>query len=96
MAFFLFRRGGAARSSAPSPTPCRPLWKLSPFFNVLAMIATAFGVAASLGLGALQINGGLLRVFGMPIGVGWQVGIITVTTVLFLGSALTGVARGIK
>ena len=69
---------------------------LSPLFNVLAVIATAFGVAASLGIGALQINSGLHAVFGFPVGVASQLGIIAVTTVLFLGSAVTGVTRGIK
>ena len=41
---------------------------LGPMVNVLAVIATAFGVAASLGMGALQINSGLATVVGMPVG----------------------------
>jgi len=59
-------------------------------------MATAFGVAASLGMGALQINSGLSAVAGVPVGPAWQVGIIVFTTVLFLASAVTGVTRGIK
>jgi glycine betaine transporter len=53
-------------------------------------------VAASLGIGALQINAGLARVFGVPVNAGVQLSIIGVTTLLFLTSALTGVDRGIK
>jgi glycine betaine transporter len=64
--------------------------------DLFAIVATAFGVATSLGLGALQINGGLNKVFGLPIGIASQIGIIAVTTVLFLGSALSGIERGIK
>jgi glycine betaine transporter len=69
---------------------------LGPAVNVLAVIATAFGVAASLGMGALQINSGLHTVFGLPVSGASQVGIIVVTTALFLASAVTGVTRGIK
>lgn len=70
--------------------------RLSPLFNVLAVVATAFGVAASLGMGASQINSGLNAVFGVPIGNLAKVLIIVVTTVLFITSALSGVERGIK
>lgn len=97
IAFFTFRRGRAALiSSATESLPWRGVRVLSPLFNVLAVIATAFGVAASLGIGALQINSGLNAVFGMPVGTLPQMLIIAVTTALFLGSALTGVTRGIK
>ncbi len=64
--------------------------------DVLAILATAFGVATSLGLGALQINSGLAEVAGVPVGTGSQVVIIVVTTALFLASAMSGLERGIK
>ena len=59
-------------------------------------MATAFGVAASLGIGAAQINSGLHSVFGLPMGNAWQAGIILVVTLLFMASAVSGVERGIK
>jgi glycine betaine transporter len=97
MAFFQFRRGGAALvSTSTQALPWRLVQRLSGVFNVLAIIATAFGVAASLGIGALQINSGLHTVFGLPINHESQLVIIVVTTALFLGSAVTGVERGIK
>lgn len=97
IAFFQFRRGGAALVSvATEALPWRWIGRLSVLFNVLAVVATAFGVAASLGIGALQINSGLNAVFGVPVGIPSQLAIIAVTTALFLGSALTGVDRGIK
>jgi glycine betaine transporter len=65
-------------------------------FNGLAVVATAFGVAASLGMGALQINSGLQAVFGVPVDKTWQVGIIVVTTAIFVASAVSGVEKGVK
>ncbi|MEJ7929366.1 BCCT family transporter [Ramlibacter sp. AN1015] len=97
IAFFQFRRGGSALvSTSVRSLPWKPLALLGPLANVLAVIATAFGVAASLGMGALQINSGLNAFAGLPIGSASQVGIIVVTTVLFIASAVTGVTRGIK
>ncbi|MBU4542037.1 MAG: BCCT family transporter [Firmicutes bacterium] len=64
--------------------------------DILALILTVIGVATSLGMGALQINGGLNTLFNMPNTIGAQVIIIAVITVLFLISAATGIDKGIK
>lgn len=97
IAFFQFRRGGPALvSTAVRALPVAGLRRLAPLADMLAVIATAFGVAASLGMGALQINSGLQALLGVPVGPVSQVTIIVVTTVLFLASAVTGVTRGIK
>ena len=83
IAYFQFRRGAPALvSSATETLPWAWARRLTPAFNVLAVVATAFGVAASLGVGAAQINSGLHTVFGLPVGPTWQVGIIAVVTVL--------------
>jgi glycine betaine transporter len=97
IAFFQFRRKAAPLvSSVTEALPWTLVQRLSPAFNVLAVVATAFGVATSLGMGAQQINSGLFAVFGLPVGSTAQVGIIVVTTLLFLTSAVSGVERGIK
>ncbi|MGE0496938.1 MAG: BCCT family transporter [Ramlibacter sp.] len=97
IAFFQFRRGGSGLvSTAVEALPWAPVKKLGPLVNVLAVIATAFGVAASLGMGALQINSGLHAVVGLPVAPASQIGIIVVTTALFLLSAVSGVTKGIK
>lgn len=62
----------------------RPDARWLALIDLFAVVATAFGVATSLGLGALQINSGLNAVFGLPIGAASQVGIIA-ATVLVLG-----------
>ena len=97
IAYFQFRRGSVALiSSATETLPWHWVRRLSPVFNIMAVVATAFGVAASLGIGAAQINGGLHNVFGMPTGTAWQAGIIVVVTLFFVGSAVSGVERGVK
>ncbi len=97
IAFFQYRRQGTALvSESISSLPWAPIRRMSGVFNVLAVIATAFGVAASLGMGALQINSGLHAVFGLTVNTTSQVGIILVTTALFITSAVTGVTKGIK
>ncbi|MFJ1244970.1 BCCT family transporter, partial [Bacillus amyloliquefaciens] len=55
--------------------------------DVLAIIATVTGVAATLGFGALQINEGLNFLFKIPSNFGTQVVIIVIATVLFTWSA---------
>jgi len=65
--------------------------------DMLAIFATLFGSAASLGLGALQISSGLQIVGGIgEVGNGVLVGIIAVLTVAFVASAVSGVAKGIQ
>ncbi|SCT77433.1 glycine betaine transporter [Staphylococcus xylosus] len=64
--------------------------------DVLAVFATVVGVAVSLGMGALQINGGLNYLFGVPNNVWVQAIIIVVVTILFMMSAWSGLSKGIQ
>ncbi|MDK8644131.1 BCCT family transporter [Staphylococcus condimenti] len=64
--------------------------------DVLAVFATVVGVAVSLGMGALQINGGLNYLFGIPNNVWVQGVIIIIVTILFIASAWSGLSRGIQ
>ena len=41
--------------------------KTGTIINVLAILSTVFGVATTLGFGALQINGGLSYLFDIPV-----------------------------
>ncbi len=66
------------------------------FIDILAIFATVAGVATSLGLGVLQINGGLHYMFGVPITISSHVVIIVVVTAAFMLSAISGLDRGIK
>ncbi len=62
----------------------------------LAIFATLFGTATSLGLGALQINSGLNFLWDVTISNGVAIVIITVITALFVLSAVSGIERGIQ
>lgn len=70
--------------------------------DVLTVFATLFGIATSLGLGALQINAGISfigpEVFGVavPNGTGTQVAIIALITAIALVSVGLGMHEGIR
>jgi choline/carnitine/betaine transport len=65
--------------------------------DILAIFATLFGSAASLGLGALQIGGGLTAGgFMENVGTTLLVTIIVVLTICFILSAVSGVSKGIQ
>ena len=64
--------------------------------DILTIIATLFGTTTSLGLGASQIGQGLNTVLGVESTPILQILVIGMLTLLFTGSALTGVSKGIK
>jgi len=64
--------------------------------NIAAVVATAIGVATTLGFGTIQIGAGLQRVFGVQASIPVQMGIIAVAFVLYMASTASGVERGIK
>ncbi|MDX5378656.1 MAG: BCCT family transporter [Halomonas sp.] len=64
--------------------------------DIIAVFATLFGIATSLGLGVQQINSGLNYLWDVPVNSLVQVALIGVITVLALISVLTGLKRGIK
>ncbi|OPG08447.1 BCCT transporter [Streptomyces sp. GKU 895] len=65
--------------------------------DILAIIATIFGSAASLGLGALQIGSGFQELDWMDdVSTGLLVAIIAVLTLAFVASAVSGVEKGIQ
>ncbi|MEU9804053.1 BCCT family transporter [Streptomyces sp. NPDC051000] len=65
--------------------------------DIVAIFATLFGSAASLGLGALQIGSGFRELGWMgTVSTALLVTIIAVLTVAFVASAVSGVERGIQ
>ncbi|MFQ1002147.1 BCCT family transporter [Modestobacter sp. SSW1-42] len=100
IAYGTFRRGRRQLISAAfAPLIGRrraegPAGKL---IDVLAVFATLFGSAASLGLGALQIGSGM-EILGWAgdVGNGVLVAVIAVLTAAFVVSAVSGIAKGIQ
>ena len=98
LGYFMYRKGKSALiSSALIPVLGEkgskgPVGKL---VDILALFATMAGVVTSLGLGVLQINSGLHQLFGVPEDLTIQIIIIVVISVIFIGSAVLGIEKGI-
>ncbi len=98
MGFFCFRKG----------LPLRPASGLYPLIgdriygwigylvDVLAIFGTLFGLATSLGLGALQVNAGLSEVFGLANNSTVQIAIIALITAIAATSVLFGIDKGLR
>jgi BCCT family betaine/carnitine transporter len=64
--------------------------------DTVAVFATLFGLACSLGFGAEQANAGLEYVFGIPVSDTSKVVLITAITAVALVSVIAGVEAGVK
>ncbi|MEX1213010.1 MAG: BCCT family transporter [Balneolaceae bacterium] len=64
--------------------------------DILAVLATLFGLATSLGLGAAQAGAGMEYVFGIENTVWLQVFIIAGVTVIATVSVVLGIDKGVK
>lgn len=64
--------------------------------DILAVLATLFGLATSLGLGAAQAGAGMEFVFGLENTTFLQVIIIVVVTLVAVVSVVLGVHKGVK
>jgi choline/carnitine/betaine transport len=99
IAYSTFRRGRSQLVSsafAPLLGERRTQGAFGKFVDILAIFATLFGSAASLGLGTLQIGAGLEANGLPPAGTPLLLGIIALLTVAFVASAVSGVAKGIQ
>ncbi|ROR55084.1 choline/carnitine/betaine transport [Luteococcus japonicus] len=99
VAYVSYRRGKVPLMSAVVTS----LWggrtdsPVARLIDALAIIATLFGTAATLGIGSLQIARGVEVVAGLgPTGNRLALGIIGVLTIATIASAVSGVAKGIR
>nr|WP_083991126.1 BCCT family transporter [Alkalihalobacillus pseudalcaliphilus] len=96
LAYFNFRKDKSGLISAT----LSPLWnmdgKLGKTIDVVAIVATLSGIATTLGFGALQMNGGISLLTGLPNSFALQLAIIVIVTVIFIISSMTGIDKGIK
>jgi betaine/carnitine transporter, BCCT family len=70
--------------------------KAGDLIDILAVLATIFGLATSLGLGAQQAASGLSFLFGMDSGLNVQLGIIVGVTSVAILSVVRGLDGGVK
>jgi choline/glycine/proline betaine transport protein len=64
--------------------------------DILAVFATVFGVATSLGLGVQQMNTGLNQMFGLPVSTTTQMVLIALISSIAIFSVVSGVNKGIR
>ncbi|MBG9326634.1 BCCT family transporter [Corynebacterium belfantii] len=98
LGYFIYKRKLPPRvSSVFAPILGSRIYSLpGKLIDALSIIATTFGIAVSIGLGVLQINSGLKRLWGVPE-VSWvQLTIILVITVIACISVASGLEKGIK
>ncbi|WP_431047402.1 BCCT family transporter [Streptomyces sp. P1-3] len=100
IAYGSFRRGRRQTISAvftPLLGEKRAHGWVGQVIDILAIFATLFGSAASLGLGALQIGSGMEELDWLDnVGTGLLVVVIAVLTIAFVASAVSGVEKGIQ
>ena len=98
LAYFGYRHDGRNLIS----TACRPIlgdmvdgW-VGKSLDSAAVLATLFGLIPSLGMGALQVNGAMEFLWGIPTTATAQIVFIAIVTVMFVLSATTGVGKGVQ
>lgn len=100
VAYASYRRGRVPLMSsvfAPFFRDGRTDSAVGKIIDILAIIATLFGTAASLGIGALQIGRGVEIFAGLgETGNAMALMIIALLTAGFIASAVSGVSRGIR
>lgn len=97
--FFQFRKGRPGLVSVvlePVTRKMRGHRQIGGALDVFAVVATVMGVATSLGLGVLQVNGGLNFLYDVPETFIWQAIILGVMFVAYMISASTGLDKGIR
>ncbi|MBO9472805.1 BCCT family transporter [Shimia sp. R10_1] len=98
LAFFSFNRGlPLTMRSVFYPLLGERTWgPLGHIIDILAVFATIFGLATSLGLGASQALAGLNYLFDVPISDGMSVLLIIAITAFALVSVIAGLDKGVK
>ena len=98
LAFFTYNRGlPLALRSAFYPLLGERVWGWpGHVVDTLAVFATLFGLAPSLGLGSKQVAAGLNYLFNIPATNTTEVTIIVLITVIATASVLSGIDVGIK
>ena len=98
LAFFSFNRGlPLTMRSVFYPLLGERTWgPAGHIIDILAVFATIFGLATSLGLGASQALAGLNYLFGVPVSDGMKVLLIVLITGFALVSVVAGLEKGVK
>ncbi len=99
LAWFGFTRGTPYLPGGPIRSAFQGAWvePVAVGADLLAVLAVAFGVAGSIGMGVMQLGSGLTAVAGVPAdSMSVDIAILICLFVAYMLSAATGLDRGIK
>jgi len=99
LAYFAFRLGTPYLAGGPLRAAYRGRWvePVAKLADLIAVLAVAFGVAGSVGMGALQLHTGLHAVAGVPLDSKLvAMGILLALVVSYMISATTSLDKGIR
>lgn len=98
LAYFQYRKGKPALISSTVSNLYKG--KNPKAFNysveIFCIFATVFGVAASYGVGTMQIGAGIEHVFNIPNNITTQLIIVATISVIYILAATSGIEKGIK
>lgn len=96
IAFLQFRKekDGLVSTALEPVTGNKPAVKKT--IDILAVIATVMGIATSIGLGVMQMSGGISTLTGASNGKLIQLGILVAIFIAYMISSTTGLDKGIK
>lgn len=96
IAFLQFRKekDGLVSTALEPVTGDKPAVKKT--IDILAVIATVMGIATSIGLGVMQMSGGISTLTGASNGKLIQLGILVAIFIAYMISSTTGLDKGIK
>lgn len=98
MAYFAYRR----RDTLTLRSTLRPLLGrhtegvIGDIVDAAALVGGVFGIAASLGVGVVQLGVALNILFGLPQGFPTQIGLTALAVIVATVSAVSGVDRGVR
>lgn len=98
LGYFSYRKRDrlAVRSTLRPLLGSRVDGALGDIVDVFALVGGVFGIAASLGIGVVQLNVGLTLLFGVEQGIAAQIGLVSLAVLMATVSAVSGVDRGVR
>ncbi len=98
LGYFAYRKRDrlAVRSTLRPLLGSRVDGMLGDIVDVFALVGGVFGIAASLGIGVVQLNVGLSLLFGIDQGIAAQIGLVSLSVLMATVSAVSGVDRGVR
>lgn len=98
LAFFQFRKKlPASLSSVFYPLiGDKVRGPIGKWIDVVVILSVVIGIATSLGFGTMQVNSGINSLWGFPISTTTQISIISIVTVVYISSTISGLQGAIK